>query len=38
MFAPVACDSPQCDLETVAVRNWEGERRKCVDDGSENDN
>lgn len=25
IFAPVASDSPQHDLETMAVKNWEGE-------------
>lgn len=28
IFAPVTSDSPQCDLETIAVKIWESERGK----------
>lgn len=28
IFAPVTSDSRQCDLETMAVRNWEGEEEE----------
>lgn len=37
IFAPVTSDSPQCDLEIMAVKKT-GRGRQHVDDGNENYN